>query len=254
MRSVFVKILILVVLIIALNRDNISFANNRLSGLPKVMLWAWECPEKLKFINPGKFGVAFLAKTIYLRGDKVIVRPRLQPLELPEGTALMAVVRIEIDRFHKPKFSFEQRKKAVCAITKLCHIPKIVGIQIDFDTTVSERGFYKDIILELRQQLPDSIGLSMTALASWCIYDNWLSGLPVDEIVPMLFRMGPDHHQIVRYLQSGRDFQPAVAQNSLGIATDEKALKLPPGRRIYIFHPKPWTREAVEKSLKELKQ
>src|SRR6185295_2701738 len=53
---------------------------SRLSELPATILWAWERPEKLDFIDPQKTGVAFLAKTIYLRGDRVVSRPRLQPL------------------------------------------------------------------------------------------------------------------------------------------------------------------------------
>src|SRR5687767_16011817 len=69
---------------------------------PAVILWAWERPEDLTFIDPQKTGVAFLAKTITLRGDKVLVRPRLQPLTLPEGAKTIAVVRIETDRSDSP--------------------------------------------------------------------------------------------------------------------------------------------------------
>ena len=36
-----------------------------------VILWAWERPEDLSFINPEKVGVAFLAKTIYLRASRI---------------------------------------------------------------------------------------------------------------------------------------------------------------------------------------
>src|ERR1051326_6650488 len=66
-----------------------------LPGFPRVMVWAWERPEKLDFINPRETGVAFLARTIFLHGSGATVRPRLQPLVVAPGTALMAVVRIE---------------------------------------------------------------------------------------------------------------------------------------------------------------
>ncbi len=33
-----------------------------LPEFPRVMLWAWERPEKLDFINPRETGVAFLAR------------------------------------------------------------------------------------------------------------------------------------------------------------------------------------------------
>src|SRR5438874_13045091 len=36
-----------------------------------------ERPTDLTFIDPGKIAVAFLARTIHLRGDEVVTRPRL---------------------------------------------------------------------------------------------------------------------------------------------------------------------------------
>jgi len=56
---------------------------------------AWERPERLRFVDPHTTGVAFLTRTISWRGGQVESRPRLQPLELPSGVALMAVVRLE---------------------------------------------------------------------------------------------------------------------------------------------------------------
>ena len=69
---------------------------------PRLILWAWERPSDLSFIDPNEVGVAFLVRTIYLRGDRVIARPRLQPLNVPQGTVLTAVVRIETDRLAPP--------------------------------------------------------------------------------------------------------------------------------------------------------
>lgn len=34
--------------------------------LPPVILWAWERPEDLEFLNSQRFGVAFLAQTLTL--------------------------------------------------------------------------------------------------------------------------------------------------------------------------------------------
>src|SRR6185369_4407400 len=62
--------------------------------VPDTVVWAWERPENLKFIDPRRIGVAYLAKTISLSGQNVITRPRLQPLELPADTKIIAVVRI----------------------------------------------------------------------------------------------------------------------------------------------------------------
>src|SRR5258708_1560376 len=66
-----------------------------LPDFPRIMVWAWERPEKLDFLDPNEAGVAFLARTIHVRGDVVTARPRMQPLVVKPGTALMAVVRIE---------------------------------------------------------------------------------------------------------------------------------------------------------------
>src|SRR5829696_9108947 len=85
-------------------------------NLPPVMLWAWERPEDFTFINPEKTGVAFLAKTITLRGNKVVVRPRLQPLKLPEGTKTIAVVRIETNRTELPIYSPAQLAQTAAEI------------------------------------------------------------------------------------------------------------------------------------------
>ena len=42
-------------------------SEDRMSEFPKIILWAWERPEDLRFINTDEVGVAFLARTIYLR-------------------------------------------------------------------------------------------------------------------------------------------------------------------------------------------
>lgn len=230
------------------------FPADRLAGFPKIILWAWERPEELGFIDPREVGVAFLAVTLYLRGERVIVRPRLQPLNVPHGTALLAVVRIEADRSEPPALSSDQRARLVSAMTDLTRMPGITGIQVDFDAKASERPFYRDLLFDLRRELPDSLALSITALASWCIHDNWLVGLPIDEAVPMLFRMGPDRHRILLHLETGADFRPPICQQSIGISTDEPIPLRSLGRRIYIFHPRPWSPGPVRSSITKVRE
>src|SRR6266508_4606932 len=69
--------------------SSVPNSSSRVLQLPATILWAWERPERLDFIDVARVGVAFLAKTIYLRGDRVISRPRLQPLTLPPGARLV---------------------------------------------------------------------------------------------------------------------------------------------------------------------
>jgi hypothetical protein len=228
--------------------------SDHLAGFPHIILWAWERPEELKFIDPHEVGVAFLAGTLYLRSEKVMVHPRLQPLQVADGTALMAVVRIETDQLAPPQLSPNQQTQTVSAITKLTRLPSVAALQVDFDAKASERAFYRSLLHELRQQLPDTLGLSITALASWCLHDNWLADLPVDEAVPMLFRMGADHQQVLLHLQAGKDFRSAMCRHSLGIATDEPLPNLPTGRRVYLFHPHSWSAQVAHDTITEVKQ
>ena len=227
---------------------------DRMKGVPNIVLWAWERPEDLEFLPPRKVGVAFLARTLYLRGDELLQYPRLQPLRLPPGAAPIAVVRIESERARPPELSEHQRRMAASAIADVAAMPGIAAIQIDYDATVSERRFYRELLEDLRRRLPRSVGLSITALASWCLGDRWLSGLPIDEAVPMLFRMGPDRLPVLRHLNGGGEFREAACRNSIGISTDEPAGRLPAGQRLYVFHPRPWSEQAVGRVLKEAAQ
>jgi len=164
----------------------------------------------------------------------------------------MAVVRIESDG--TAELSLEQRTRTVAEISELSHQKNIVGVQIDFDAKQSERVFYRDLILDLRRNWPADVGLSITALASWCISDTWIKDLPVDEAVPMLFRMGADNNQIRMHLKSGGDFNLDLCRNSIGISTDELIDDLPIGRRIYIFNTQSWTQQSVNKALTTARQ
>lgn len=229
-----------------------STAPQRMQGFPSIILWAWERPERLDFINPQQTGVAFLARTLYLRGETVVVRPRLQPLRVPDGTTLIAVARIESDRTDTPTLSSQQRAQAVAAIAGLVDRSGVRAIQIDFDAVVSERDFYRQLLFDLRRRMPAAMPLSITALASWCMDDNWLDGLPVDEAIPMLFRMGVDERQVRHHLDAGEDFRPPLCRSSYGLATDETApRRLMRTRRLYLFHTRSWsstsTRQIIER-------
>ncbi len=215
---------------------------------PPMILWAWERPTDLRFINPKKFGVAFLAKSILLHADEVGIRPRLQPLQMPDGTKVVAVARIETARNEKPTLSVSQRDRTVESIVEMASLSGVSEIQIDFDATQSERNFYRELIATVKQRLPANTRLSITALASWCMSDDWLTGLPIDEAVPMLFRMSSDGKQIITRLDAGDDFNAATCRQSYGISLDEQHPKLLPARRLFVFNPDAWT----EKSLREI--
>ena len=213
-------------------------------GLPPVMLWAWERPVDLEYLDTKRYGVAFLAQTLNLKGDEVIRNPRRQPLHVAPEAKLMAVTRIESDKSKAghASLSASQRERVVELILKSLELDSISAIQVDFDAVTSERQFYRQLLQELRQKLPQQIPLSMTALASFCVGDRWLKELPVDEAVPMIFRMGSDDQRIKTMLAKGHDFHEPLCRKSYGIAVDEPfAHRLNDGRRLYVFNARPWT-------------
>lgn len=213
------------------------------SALPMAMVWAWERPEDLRSINPRKIGVAFLARTVTLDANRVIVRPRLQPLTVPPGTRLVAVVRIETGR-GQTGWTDAQRATVARAVAGAWR-PGVDGLQIDFDARASERAIYRLLLDDVRAAVPATVPLSITALASWCMDDHWMDGLPVTEAVPMLFRMGPDDDAVTRRLEGGADFSKAICRHSVGRSTDERSPSLRPARRTYVFHPKSWSADAL---------
>ena len=220
-------------------------AGNRLDEnyFPRVVLWAWERPENLTSADPNRFAVAFLAQTLALKNDEVILDPRHQPLDVSPDAKLIAVTRIESQKTtgQYAALTDVQRHKAVEFILRTMQLPNVSAIQIDFDATSSERDFYRALLYDVRAKLPDNMALSITALASFCVGDRWLSDLPVDEAVPMIFRMGADDRSIKILLSSGEDFREPLCQKSYGIAVDEPLdIQFKPGRRVYVFNPRSW--------------
>ncbi len=122
--------------------ENSSSPSGRISKLPSTILWAWERPEKLDYIDPQKTGIAFLAKTIYLRADRIVSRPRLQPLAVPGGAQVIAVARIESERSQPPTLSTQQVDDVAVEISELASLPNVVMVQVDFDAKASERSFF----------------------------------------------------------------------------------------------------------------
>jgi len=218
--------------------------------MPSLVLWAWERPEDLRFLDPTKAGVAFLAATIRLGPKGVSYRPRMQPLQVARETSLVAVVRIETAA--GAALDHETATRVAGEIARAGRLPGVVAVQVDFDATASERAFYRELLVELRQQLPASMPISITALTSWCIGDRWMSGLPIDEAVPMLFRMGVGQAEVTNWMRSGHDFREAACRTSLGISLDERWPKLPGGRRLYAFSPSPWTERSLQSLVGEL--
>lgn len=226
---------------------------DKLSQLPPVILWAWERRENLSFIDPNQTAVAYLATTLDLAGDSVIVRPRFQPLTVPPRTMLIAVVRIEIAHSRPATLSASQRARVAAIIARLADRSP-AAIQIDFDATRSERGFYRDLLGDIRSRLPAAMPLSITALTSWCLDDDWISALPIDEAVPMVYRLGPNRREITDYLREGGEFASPNSRDSIGLSLDADVAGLGKGKRVYLFSPHPWTAGIMRDAMREVGQ
>ncbi|HSS19074.1 MAG TPA: hypothetical protein VLL54_03305 [Pyrinomonadaceae bacterium] len=225
--------------------------------LPPIILWAWERPEDLEFLDAQRFGVAFLAQTLTLTADDVIFKPRHQPLKVSPATKLIAVTRIESQKKTgtKPGLTVAQRERLVTLINRTLELPNVSAVQIDFDAVLSEREFYRSLLEELRQKVPSDTPISMTALASFCIGDPWLTDLPVDEAVPMVFRMGADDKKIKSFLLADNDFVEPLCRNSYGIALDEPVtMKFKATRRLYVFADHSWTESDIALLEERLRQ
>lgn len=233
---------------LGIHSDALPHPQGRLATLTRTTLWAWERREDLRDLNTRRFTVAYLDQTLTI-GLLVHAQPRRNALALPSSLTRIPVVRIET----APGAILNDwnRTQTVRAILASAHEPGIAALQIDFDATRSQRSFYRDLLFELRRQMPANLPLSITALASWCSYDDWLGGLPIDEAVPMLFRMEPDHRRAQPNANDFRISEP-LCQSSVGISTTESWPSQLAGKRIYVFADNGWhsdTPAALERRL-----
>ena len=215
----------------------------RLQTLPPTTLWAWERPEDLREIDPQRFAVAYLDQTIIVT-NTIRVVPRRQPLAVPPGMKRIAVVRIEapagIANLGDPRLP----RTLAATITQSFVHGRPSALQIDFDARQSQRVFYSALLEEVRRKLPPDVPLSITALASWCAFDDWIGDLPIDEAVPMFFRMGPDHPPAATAGWTYPVREP-LCRHAAGVSTDEAWPKLESGTRLYVFHPRAWNANAL---------
>ena len=127
-----------------------TLSRNRIdeNGFPRIVLWAWERPEDLSTFDPQRFAVAFLAQTLILKGDDVVLTPRHQPLKVRPEAKLIAVTRIESQKTtgERPALIDLQRQKLVMLIMRTLELKNVSALQIDFDAASSERLFYRSLL------------------------------------------------------------------------------------------------------------
>lgn len=196
----------------------------------KIILWVWDRADDLRFLQPGEAEVAVLTATIYLRNGKAESWHRRLPLLLPEGLTATPVVRLESDGSPLPP------PESVAYL-----LPFNQPFQIDFDVRESQLPWYRELLVLLRQR---QVPISITSVMSACLDNPPLTGL-ANEIVPMLFRMGPQRNAYLAKLQT-RGLFAEGCRDSLGLATDEPLPWRPAAKRIYVFNPNRWSRQSFD--------
>ena len=228
---------------------SLAFASGREPvPLPPLMLWAWDRGDDLLFIEPHHTGVAFLAATVRVEGGEVRVQRRRTPLRVPADTRLLAVTHFSVDR--PAAVALPQ---AAEAIMELASLPRVAGVQLDFDATPSQREFYRALVQRVRRDLPAGRTFSATALVSWCQFDRWMGDLSLDEVVPMAFSMGAGADEARARLAAGPRFMPDYCRGSIGLGVQEAFPPVAGRRRIYAFNAHAWRAEEYQRLLADLK-
>jgi hypothetical protein len=211
----------------------------------QLILWAWERPEDLRFTPETE--IALQTGFIEIAGETIRARGRRFPLKSarPPETLL---VHVQIDHAQPLVWTPALRAQLGAAIRYYATTSPAPRVQLDFEVRRSERPILLEVLADLRRALPPGTRLSMTALASWCMFDDWLENAPVDEIVPMLFRMQKDGPTIVKSLANGGDFRNPRCRTALAISSDSPIPRAPPGRRVYLFNPRSWSPEAFRQA------
>lgn len=169
----------------------------------------------------------------------------MQRLLVPPSTKLIAVVRIEAPvtkaKLDLPNLASRVADIAAAASRK----PQVAALQVDFDAAQSQRSFYAELLKEIRKRMPSEMPLSMTALLSWCGRDSWIANLPVDEAVPMYFRLG-GYQRAPQRTGWTYPIREPLCRTSVGVSTDEPWPAIQTNQRLYVFHPVAWNDVALQ--------
>lgn len=217
----------------------LAIAGSSAAADRQLVVWAWERPEDLRFL-PADVEIAVQSGFVVLSKDHFSVRGRRFPLKARAAQVRTAVVHVQIDGNEPPAWNPALSARMAAAVVRLGAVAGVDRLQIDFEVPASKRSILLDLLRDVRAALPAKIRLSMTALTSWCLGETWMQAAPVDEVVPMLFRMGRDGREIDARFSGGKELQP-YCRSSIAVSTDAPAPPAPLARRVYLFNPRSWT-------------
>jgi hypothetical protein len=223
------------------------------ASLARGVAWVWPTsngPQASGAATPSYREAAVLVETLVLRAHGVERGGRQQPLALPDHVALLPVVHVEAAADAPTTFTATQREAILAAVRR--HAPAAAAgagvLQLDFEAPARARESYRSLVAEVRAALPANVRLSVTALAHWCTQGDWLDRLPVDEVVPMLYRLGAHAAQ---WRERFATDDPSLARRcrgpALGFATNDPppAALLARTARPYWFDEAAWSNPSL---------
>lgn len=181
--------------------------------------WLWDNASVPAWSNAE---VAVVLQHVLLRGDEVLIRPRMRAPTLPPTARVTPVVHVEVSSLRPPRNIEERREDIVIAMRRAAQVSTSGVVQLDMEVRPSQREFYAGLVRDIRAALPQDIKLSVTALAWWCRSDRWVNGLAADEVVPMFFRMGRDSAALRKLVATApQRLNPRCARDAAGFSSQE---------------------------------
>ena len=204
------------------------------ASLPGEIWWYWDRPAaQLPTPAPG-VGAAVVVTHVLLSGAGFARQLRRSALRLPDGVVTMPVIHVEVDParpFAGNAAQIEALRDAVVDVAR--RGGPSAWVQLDFEARQSQRDFWRAAVRAIKAALPAGVRLSVTALASWCYGDRWLGDVPVDEVVPMYFRLSRARPDYV--LRSAAGVAEPRCGQAYGVADDEPPWPVALTGRRYVF-------------------
>jgi hypothetical protein len=189
--------------------------------------WIWpnsNGPQVVRSDAAPYLEAAVLVESLILHARDVEHGGRMQPLVLPAGVGLVPVVHVEAGADAPADITPAQRDAVAAAVRRHAGTAAAGAgmLQLDFEAPARQRDAYRALVANVREALPAGVRLSVTALVHWCTQGDWLDRLPVDEVVPMLYRLGPradDWRR--RFVQNDAGLAHRCRGPALGFATND---------------------------------
>lgn len=188
--------------------------------------------------------------------SRLMERKRDEDLNVPSIEAASFVAKTIAARTEKLQSTLQQsdlQQSNLQQKNKHSHNLCTNTVQIDFDALEDERPFYKELLKNLRKELPRGTRISITSLASWLLADKWMECGSADEAVAMLFSIGPGKKEVLsvlktRRLDTGADIPVAIGISASEHMTNRVLFESDVQRKaenLYIFSSRPWTEQRL---------